>query len=473
MRVIIAFVLGLMVLSPLAHAQKAHEKSEGKGVICVGGPRWSPTFADSRAIEAIPVPDSFRGMFGATEPCVKWAMDLEGIVDWHLRFGSAASASAALTFISDNRRSVPAPAAYLPLLRTAFAAAMPDLRRVAALKENPELSYSVRYKFMEQSKTVVRLNELLRTREDYVFFARQYLRAAEEFASSTLLNTAETYISSANDAADFLAPFENKPPVQGLLYFNLHRSETDDFRARAALLRARISGSASDLNRAETIIKALERPTDKALASLAYSGGDDFCDITDGASDSEATEAACRADHEIDQHVPNIAIDRAQYDAIVAGVGGKELDTAYSSWTSLAERLLTLETLPDHGRCCGRSVAEDRLRLLMTRADYGERNVAETHGAATSWEEKDRRSGVWHDTLSLLMQAERLAPPYNAPARFTRIAGQWLRIWKAGAVVFADRGGRADPRQDPEKQRFAAYLTASLSGLAGQAAAPR
>jgi hypothetical protein len=320
---------------------------------------------------------------------------------------------------------------------------------------------------------VSRLNELLRARNDYVFFARQYLRAAEEFVDPRLLGTAEIYISTANAVADFLAPLENKPPAQGQLHFNLDRPETDDFRARAALLRAQISGSDADLGQADTILKALERPTDTTLAGLVYSGGDDFCDISDGASGGETIEAACRADDDIDQRLPNLVIDRAQYDAIVAGVEGKQPDTAWSSWTALAERLLTLKALPDHGRCCGRSAGEDRLRLLMTRAAYGARSVAAMRGAATTWEEKDRRYRAWSDTLALLQQAERLAPPYAAPARFTRIAEQWLTIWKSGQVLFADRVERVDPMQDPERQRFAAYLTASLSGLGEQAAASR
>jgi hypothetical protein len=472
MHAITTFFLGLMIFSLPAHAQKAAVKEEGEGVVCVEGSRWNPAFADSRAIEAIPVPDSFRRMFGSADPCVRWSMGSDAIVDWHLRFGSVASVSAALSYLSDNRRSVPVPTAYLPLLRSAFAAAMPDLKRAAALKERPGLSYSIRYRFMQQSGKITQLNEILRTREDYVFFGRQYLHAGEEFVDPALLAQAETYISTAQAAADFLEPLESKPPVQGLLYFNLHRFETDDFRARVALLRARISGSASDLDQANLILKAIERPTDKALADLVYSGGDDFCDITDGVSDSEAISAACRADNDINQRLPNIVIDRAQYDAIMAGVEGKELNAGYGSWTSLAERLLTLEALPDHGRCCGRNVGEDRLRLLVTRAGYGERSVAGMRSTA-SWAEKDRRYTAWRDTLMILMQAERLAPPYTAPGRFARIARQWLNIWRAAPVMFADQGEHSDPMPDPEKQRFAAYLTAALSGLAEQSAASR
>ena len=121
-RVIISFLISLTVFSSPAHAQKAPVKADSKDVICVGGRSWRPTFAESRAIETTPVPESYRVMFGSTQPCVKWAMAWEGIVDWHLRFGSAASVSAALGYIKANGRLVPPPATYLPLLRAAFAA---------------------------------------------------------------------------------------------------------------------------------------------------------------------------------------------------------------------------------------------------------------------------------------------------------------------------------------------------------------
>jgi hypothetical protein len=466
MRVVIASLSGLIVLSPLAQAQKAPVK-DTEEVICVSGPRWHPTFRESTEIETVPVPASYRAMFESTEPCVKWATDLGGIVDWHLRFGSAASVSVALGYIErDKRRLIPAPDAYLPLLREAFYAAVSDLKRAAALKQPPGLSYSVSYKFMQQSKPVTRLNQLIRAREDYVFLALQYLRAAEEFTAPTLLAKAEPYISTADAAAGFLTPLESKPPVQGQLYFNLHRFKTDDLRARAALLRARISGSEADLDQADAILKAHERSTDKMLALLVYSGGDDFCDITDGASGSETIEASCRAEDDIEQRLSNLVINRAEYDAIFAGMKGAEPAIAWPSWTTLAERLLAFEALPDRGRCCGRSASEDRLRLLMTRADYGSRLIATMSATAGPEDEREERQRVWHDTLALLVQAERLAPPYAAPARFTRIAERWLKTWEAGPALFADYRDYRNPMRDPEKQRFAAYLTVSAESLA-------
>lgn len=236
MRVFITLLLGSMVICSSAHAQKGPEKDEDEP-ICVGGCGWRATYDETSAIKTTPVPDSYRVVFESTDPCARWAMEKGGIVDWHFRFGSAATLSMALRYIErDSRRSIPAPTAYLPRLRRAFALAMPDLKRASALKQPPGLSFSVNYRFMENSKPVIRLNELLRARDEYVFLAGRYLRAAEEFVDPKLLGEAEIYLSTASTAADFLSPLEDEPSVQGLLNFNLQRYETDDLLARAALL---------------------------------------------------------------------------------------------------------------------------------------------------------------------------------------------------------------------------------------------
>ena len=206
MRPFIALVLGLATFDIEALAQVASEEDDSAGVICVGGHRWQPTPEDSLKIESFPVPESFRLRFESSGTCVRWGIRLDdGIVDWHLRFGSAQSVSNALGYIKDNSKDVPSPATYLPLLRRSVAAALPDLKRAAALKQPPGLSYSVRYRFMEQSKPVARFRELLRARDDHLFLARNYLRAAEEYTDPALLAKADSYISSLDATAAFLA----------------------------------------------------------------------------------------------------------------------------------------------------------------------------------------------------------------------------------------------------------------------------
>lgn len=473
MRILIGPFLGLMAFITPVHGQQA--SAEDEGPICVGGgPGWRPSFNESRAIAAVPVPDSYRRMFESTEPCVEWRMGIEGLVDWHLKFGSVESVTDALRYIEvSDQRLVPAPSAYMPQLRSAVVAAIPDLKRASELKQRPGLNYSVSYRFMQGSKKVTKLNELLRARENYVFFAQHYLRAAEEFVEPALLEKGEVYISAAVAAADYLAPLESLPPVKGQLHFNLDQFETDDLKARAALLRAQISGSVTDLKQADAILKALEKAGDQRLAELAYSGGDSFCDITDGASQSEEIAAACRTDDNIERRLPNLIVNRAQYEAIAAGFSARQVETGWPSWTARADRLLAFDAHLFHALCCGASVDEYRWRLLNTRARYAVRFATEPLSNEITFGKNYDRPQAWLDALERLSEAEKLAPPYSAPARFTRIARQWLAVWNSGPVVFSGNDLRIDTMQDAEKRRFAEYLAASVASLGEKPEASR
>lgn len=473
MRILIGPFLGLMALITPVHGQQA--SAEDEGPICVGGgPGWRPSFNESRAIAAVPVPDSYRRMFESTEPCVEWRMGIERLVDWHLKFGSVESVTDALRYIEvSDLRSLPAPSAYMPQLRSAVVAAIPDLKRASELKQPPGLNYSVSYSFMQGSKKVTQLNELLRARENYVFFAQHYLRAAEEFVEPALLEKGEVYISAAVAAAEYLAPLESLPPVKGQLHFNLDQFETDDLKARAALLRAQISGSVTDLKQADAILKALEKAGDQRLAELAYSGGDSFCDITDGASQSEEIAAACRADDNIERRLPNLVVNRAQYEAIAAGFSAGQLEIGWPSWAARVDRLLAFDMHLYHALCCGASVDQYRWRLLNTRARFAVHFAIEPLGEGMTFGKNYDRPQAWLDALELLSQAEKLAPPYSAPARFTRIARQWLAVWNFGPVVFSGDELRIDPMQDAERRRFAEYLAASVASLGEKPEASR
>lgn len=467
MRLIIALAVGIAVPSPEAFAQAVPDKGDPTDVICVGGHAWQPAPAETPKIESSPVPESFRRRLESKGPCVRWEMRFDkGIIDWHLHFGSAESVAKALRYIEENDPEIPSPEKYLPTLRRSLAAALPDLKRAAALKQPPSLSYSVSRRYIEQSKSITPLRKLLRVQDDYVFRATNFLRSAEEFSDPALLAKTEKYVETLDATAVLLAQVTDFPTMRETIDFV--QFDIDDVRARAALLRSQISESDADLARAETILNSQERPIDKALADSAYSGGDDFCDISDGVTNKEAIEEACH-DDEVDERVTTYAVNRAQYESLRAAIDGKQPEDYYSSWTYLAERLLALQSLPKLGRCCSRTADEDRLRLWMTRADQGARKIFKTPHSSADWKNGNGPVRLRYDTLSLLMQAERLAPPYSAPTRFTRIATQWLRVWKARPAETVEGDAGFNPVTDGEHARVAAYFTTVLHHLANRA----
>jgi hypothetical protein len=422
-------------------------------VICVGGPAWRPSLLDSARIEAEPVPASYRALFESKAPCVRWALDEAKIVDWHLAFGNEQGITAALAYLErDHVRDIPPTGRYRAELDRAWRRALPDLRRASAKVQTPGLDYSVKHRFMAGSATVLRFNALADAREKYRFLAEQYLRAAEEFASAPLLEKAKPFLDATLEGTQLLESLENQAPAAGLLDFNLHRFRTDDLQMRAAILRARLSRSPSDVAEAERIVQSFERPLYRRLAETVSSGGDGFCEISDGWSQSEALRAACEADEDsIRDRLTNYWINRAMLD-FVSGNRKARSD-------ELAFRLLDLERSGEQGRCCYRRAEEDLLRLRLLSAEDHRRRL-EAGGA-----EDDDPTRSWRDALDDLSEAEKLAPVHSSPARFRRIALAWLEVWRRGETLSYASGSSVSLNDMPDHWRYALYLRRLLAGV--------
>lgn len=429
------------------------EPDSNSQAICIGGPRWRASLAESAAIETVPVPASYRLLFESTAPCTRWALDEASLIDLHLRFGSEQSIVPALAYLErDDVRGEPAPEAYPAALERAWEAAQADLRRAHAIQQPQGANYSAQHRFLEASRPVQRLEALVRTREKYVFLATQYLRAAEEFNALAMLDAADRYLAVALAGGRFLAPRESEAPVAGLLYFNLHTFVTDDLEMRAALLRAGVTRNGPDIARAEAIVQAKERPYYPRLAETAFSGGDDFCDISDGYSQAERLAETCRADDADDDaqdRVVNQLLGRAMLDVIA----GRESVAGCCESNAIAFRLLAIERLPDRGRCCLRDPVEDIVRLRRARADFFYRRPNE-----------DAFSN-WYEALGELQAAERLIEPDLAPSRLRRIATSWLHIWDQRNALFEGRENGSSPDFAPELRRYASYLRHLLASL--------
>lgn len=422
------------------------------GTICVGGRGWRPSLADAAAIEAVPVPASYRILLESTAPCVRWGLDKESLVDLHLRFGSERSISAALAYLErDHMRGLPPPGRYAADLQRAWRSALPDLRLANALPQPEGLSYSVAFRSIETSRPVQKLLSLVRARDNYLFLAEQPLRAAEEFGSLPLLDKANPYLVAAVESARILDSLANGEPAARLVSLNLNALRTEDLQVREAILRARLSRSEADLARAETILQALERPTYRRQAEAAYSEGDHFCDIADGWGDAEKLRNACGEDVTLKERVTNYWINRAMLD-FISDVPGRRSD-------ELALRLLQRENMAESGRCCRRRADEDLLRLRLGRADHLRRRLAAALAAGDE-------SGVgqsWHGALEDLREAERLAPVESSPGRFRRIAATWLEVWQSGDTLFTSREPGVAWMNSPERWRYATYLRRLIS----------
>ncbi|MBV9881939.1 MAG: hypothetical protein JO276_02930 [Sphingomonadaceae bacterium] len=449
-----AFVLAFAMVASGAPARRAPAPAPPEEeAICVGGPEWRATLLDARQIEVAPVPAGYRALFETRDPCLEQATNETILVEWHLRFGSEASTTAALAYVErDYSQQAQLIADYRSRVESAWRAAQPDLRAAHEVRQPEHVNYSAQAMFVERSRTIGRLQALVAVRENFIFLALLYLRAAEEFGSLPMLDKAAIYLRPALDGAAFLAPLERQPPVANMIYFNLQTFRTDEIRMREAVLRAHLTRTPQDLARAEQVLQSIEQPLYRRLAEAAYSG-DDFCDIDRGASGADELETACAADDEISQRVAPYWVNRAML--------GFVLPPSQSRDGELALRLLEQERF-HQGHCCLGRTEDDLVRFYRMQADQ-QRHAFTEAVARRDWFAARQ---PWSQALDALEKAVRLTPPDQAPARFRRIARAWLDIWVRSSESRGDPDESvAQLTEAPQRRRFASYLRQTLAGL--------
>ena len=338
---ILLFVALLAPLPTAAQDRNTFDPQEEEEVtICLTyATRWLGVTADIRDIERIPVPDSFRQEFESTAPCKH--LQPESLIDWHLAFGTEASGVAALTYLERAyTKDAPGLDRYVEQLEDAWRAAQRDLRRAHKIEQPEGLSYSVRWRFIGQSKTIQRLRALgYDSYGSYRFLAEQYLKVAEEHHSLMLLEIAQRYIGAVQTGAEMLASFEDREPLKGLFTFDLDTFRTDALEMRAAVLHAKLTHTPEAIAHAEAIVQGKERPYYRRLADRAFSRGSDFCDISNGTGPSEALKDTCEAADTAHEEVVNFMLARAMLDLVVDE--GDPL--GWRSNVSVALRLLEAE----------------------------------------------------------------------------------------------------------------------------------
>jgi hypothetical protein len=442
----------LLLLTPLPAAAQDDvpadaAQDEDEGTICIGvATLWRGDSADIRAIERIPVPQGFRRLYEFTGPCN--SLMPESLVDWQLRFGSERSATAALAYLERGRsRVIRTPEQHSEQLELAWQAAQGDLARAREL-DGADASHRASGPFIWRSEPIRRFLELADGADSgYLFLAEQYLRLAEAYRSLTLLEKAEGFFATDLASVTFVSRFDEES-LEGRLFNrpSYLRLKADDVEMRAAVLRARLTRTNEALARTETVIGAKNRPYYRDLAEYAFTGGDDFCDMSVGADETVRSE--CRHGDEpntqerlFDYLASRASLDLVRDDAATLGHRG--------AFTAMM-RLLAEERRFDGSRCCrGRTNAEATVDLSLGLAEYYGRRTPNAN------ELED------NEPLSTLAAAEQVVPPYEDPNGFRRIAQAWLTRYRQAVAGLAAE----DRRRSFDDARHAAYLERTLASL--------
>jgi hypothetical protein len=467
MRCLVPLAFLLAALPASARAQ-----DDNGQVICVSSAHlWRGSSEDVRRIRTIAVPDSFRRIFEGGG-CSRWSLVKEMLIDWHLAFGDEASVTAALAYLeADYTRNLPAPAALSGLLAAARGAAARDLAAAAALRAATPPDQAGSDRLLSRSRPVRRLGELMLARQNFLFLAQNYLRAADFHQSRALHGKALTYAAAALAGSTVLPPEES----QG------RPNELPDLEMHLALVQAGFTRSPADIAAAQAVLDRHYDPTLLAGAARAEDG--DPCELGDR-PDPEGLQAACRDESDFRGRLTDYWIAQARLDLLKAadpdhfdfrtarpapngsfyvprGEGGT---VAADAWPrpqafDYAIRLLARQRpdmAPEQARRYDH-IDDAEVLLHLLRADLFARRAAAPPvpdpDSQAAWRARELRDAALFD----LSEGLRIAGPAEHAGRFRQLATRYLEI---AAIPSSERIAA-----DPVQEREAVFLRATLDSL--------
>lgn len=230
---------------------------------------WQATAADVSRIREVPVPQSFHDAL--TAPCAGLELRLGSLLDWHMDFGDADSAAAALAtletlFLGEE----PALDRYRSSLLRAWPRAHVALLDAEPLLRGSDNQFVRTSERFDRSPAVQRMQPLLRTHGAHVRLAREYLRAADFFRSTSLLARAQLYLRTVLQTRDDVRMRALPPRAAMRLSLDRWRlNEIDDLEARFALLSAEIEQTSEHIEEAQSIIRRMDRSLARDNATVA------------------------------------------------------------------------------------------------------------------------------------------------------------------------------------------------------------
>ena len=228
-----AMSAALLFLSSPAHSAQSGQPVADEERDCIlVGVHWDAAGAETAAILDEPIPASYLARLNNRAPCAPGAPS-DGLVQWHLQFGSEQSTLAALQFVVSHQYQSSA--------------------------------------------------------NDDIWFARLAVMAADFWRSQRILDFSERYLDStrrwlalAQTAVDDAEPFADSTMGRDDV---LRRAP--DIVLRAAVVKAEVSGDRRDYESAMALVQQLTPADFVTAAGLAYGSGDDFCDWGTGRLNAE------------------------------------------------------------------------------------------------------------------------------------------------------------------------------------------
>jgi hypothetical protein len=473
----IAIFLPLLMIASQAGAQQraaVNAAEADEGPICLAiAHLWSGSLDDVRNINTIPVPDSFRRPFSAGG-CDTWQLVKQGLINWHLSFGTEASTAKALTFIEDEYRKQGAALPNISVaLERAWKAAMPDMDKAHELLTLPKPNWEHANEILAKSRPFKRLSSLTEEIGREQFIVEEYIRAAEFFGSRSFHERARLHYAFVEERDRF---FEGKVSVdlkrlnsvigRRLIGFYSGPIYVADLRMRMALMKARLSRNADDVAAASL---AIERDSNDAMKQAAEFASENFEDFGSNRNNDDYPQLASALDTDGNfmRRATNYWRNKAQLEQLKQQIastierGGEDHNFAYYNAMSMLEWTKTQGRNRQAARGYDSNTfpsnpADAIIALHLATVDklMAQSTAQETVTTSKSNENEQNVFRLRQLALAELSQASLLAPPHETPGRFRQIASRYLSVYE----LLKDE-------VTPQDQRLASYFTHTLISL--------
>lgn len=336
----VIFLLSLLIACPSAAFGQTTTDATNveESEICVAiAQRWQGSIEDTRRIQSVPAPDSYRTQLEAGG-CTAWQLVRESLLDWNLAYGDEKSALGALEYLAGQM--------------LAGKPVRGDLANELATLTRKRSRKHARSRGRGQS-----VDALVETAYAYRDLAMEYARAADFYSSPSLLTKAERLAEPSLPVGLLLRmPREEGLSCQvgdqkcRLSEKPAELPEFDDYQDRKwreldlqlAVARARIGGTENDFAAARAIFARNDDPHYDTAGAEAYQHGDDFCDIGDS-SYLSAWKEVCEEDN-FDARALTYWRYRAVFSVLAQATGREGLRSRGNEWDGeTALRLIAAE----------------------------------------------------------------------------------------------------------------------------------
>ena len=412
--------------------EEEEEEEEEEGQICISvGYGWEGSPTDVKQIKEIPVPKSYKtGKGGACGG----HLDATHLIRWHLRYGNEDTVQQALNFIEKRDGASDAISAQLDRDLTSALVELDREFEAEGEREDSQLDISKPEKLRSFVANTPSVRKLSWIRINLNFYLLNqinfYLSAAEILGSKRFATQARKVFTQYEAIEKRLLPRRDggSPDMDiyvstALEYAQRGGSRGPDLSAtevdlRLTVLEAQLTPSAETFDSARKALKRRYQPAYANAPEVAFSGGDDFCDLYEERFRNNWEWEIAKACKEDGEFIPN-AIAYGYADAMLAILTDSN-QRASGKWDWEDYVILHQKDMIYNSGQRNYLTGDDERVINLKLA------LADQHFVRSKAKEKGQWS--YEEAWRLLAELSLLVNPTENPVRFRQIAERAIAV---------------------------------------------